>query len=141
MRMSLQEEQTHQAYCCEACADMVPACAPAASSELRSGMAGKAPHEVNMAVVRSGHRAGHATSTAPAAATLEADAAPVFFASQQSQDAPGRKRKASFVQEPVRQGPGRPHERPAAPARQASPPHKVRRSQRSTTRRLTAMQA
>ncbi len=117
----------------------MPACALAASSELRSGMAGKAPRQQNMADVRSGHRAGHAT--APAAAALEADAAPLFFTSQQSQDAPGRKRKASFVQEPVRQGPGRPQERPAAPARQASPPHKVRRSQRSTTRRLTAMQA
>jgi len=116
---------------------VVPACALAASSELRSGMAGKAPRQQNMADVRSG--AGNAT--APAAAAFEADAAPIFFTSQQSQDAPGRKRKASFVQEPVRQGPGRTHERPAAPARQASPPHKVRRSQRSTTRRLTAMQA
>ena len=86
-------------------------------------------------------RCGH---TVPGAAPDEPGAAQCFFTSQQSQDAT-RKRKASFVQDPIRQGPGQaspdppsqgPGLEPAAPP----PACKVRRSQRATTRRLTAMQ-
>ena len=65
-----------------------------------------------------------------------------FFTSQQSQDAT-RKRKASFVQDPIRQEPGQAGPDPGSqgPEPAAPPPAcEVRRSQRATTRRLTAMQ-
>ena len=108
----------------------------AGSGATRSGM----PKEAHGAA-EQGKRCGH---TAAGVAPDEPGAAQCFFTSQQSQDA-GRKRKASFVQDPIRQEPGQacpdpasqgPGPKTAAP----SPACKVRRSQRTTTRRLTAMQ-
>ena len=108
----------------------------AGSGATRSGM----PKEAHGAA-EQGKRCGYA---APGAAPDEPGAAQCFFTSQQSQDAT-RKRKASFVQDPIRQEPGRACPDPAAqgpgPEPAAPPPAcKVRRSQRATTRRLTAMQ-
>ena len=109
----------------------------AGSGATRSGM----PKEAHGAA-EQGARCGQ---TAPGAAPDQPGPAQCFLPSQQSQDA-RRKRKASFVQDPIRQEPGQafpgPEPQGAGPERAApAPAHKVRRSQRATTRRLTAMQA
>ncbi|KAK9838164.1 hypothetical protein WJX81_005734 [Elliptochloris bilobata] len=119
------------------------------SGAMRSGMPATEACGAARQDVRSGNRAGRGASgaaltTAPDVAGQ--DPTQCFFTSQQSQDAVGRKRKASVVQDPIRQEPRtlNPNTEPQAPVREpAAPPpaQKVRRSQRATTRRLTAMQA